>query len=365
MQKKAKYGMNLSIAHLLYINTSKDISLKDYYPGGMVMPERSFSYENYGFGFNGKLKDDDVKGSGNSYDFGERIYDPRLSKWLSVDPLQKKYPSISPYIFAMDNPVVFFDPDGREVHGFEELRQNGFKLALSIFDKASVFMNYMQKFASLNNGDQFGATSNGMYSSVQIQFGIYSSNDEKSQLEYGSTSIEVSVGGQWIALSRYTGEGSKIDATNGIRVAVKLDPKANAEDRILTISHESVLHLESQANLVKQLQDGAIDFATFQRQYAELVTTQDETSHQSIVNHSNSLYEKVNDNIESVMATNKELNPDVSTHSTAPVLDRNGDPVQEHGIVKMETVMNKLLNQFRIARQEERNQYDKSKQKKL
>lgn len=60
-----------------------------------------------------------------------------------------------------------------------------------------------------------------------------------------------------------------------------------------------------------------------------------------------------------------KLNPDVSTHSTAPVLDRNGDPVQEHGIVKMETVMNKLLNQFRIARQEERNQYDKSKQKKL
>ena len=106
--------MNFSNECLLYINPSKDYSTKDYSPGGMVMPGRNFSYENYGFGFNGKLKDDEVKGSGNSYDFGARIYDPRLGRWLSIDPLQKKYPFFSPYVFSASNPILFYDFDGRD-----------------------------------------------------------------------------------------------------------------------------------------------------------------------------------------------------------------------------------------------------------
>ena len=107
--------MNLSIAHLLYANPSKDLSEKDYYPGGMVMPERSFSYENYGFGFNGKLKDDEVKGSGNSYDYGMRIFDPRLVRFLSVDPLSSQFPWWSPYQFAGNSTIRFVDLDGLEI----------------------------------------------------------------------------------------------------------------------------------------------------------------------------------------------------------------------------------------------------------
>lgn len=89
-------------------------SEQDYYPGGMVMPDRNFSYENYGFGFNGKLNDDEVKGSGNSYDFDARIYDPRVSKWLSMDPNFKNYPNFSPYVGFENNPIVFVDPDGKD-----------------------------------------------------------------------------------------------------------------------------------------------------------------------------------------------------------------------------------------------------------
>ena len=107
--------MNLSLAYLLYDNPSKDLSEKDYYSGGMVMPERNFSYENYGFGFNGKLKDDDVKGLGNSYDFGARIYDSRIVQWLSEDPLQKKFPALSPYCHVSNNPIYLVDRDGRDI----------------------------------------------------------------------------------------------------------------------------------------------------------------------------------------------------------------------------------------------------------
>ena len=67
----------------------------------------------YRYAFNGMEKDDEVKGQGNSYDFGARIYDPRVGRWLSRDPLEAKYPSLNPYNFVANSPLIFVDPDGR------------------------------------------------------------------------------------------------------------------------------------------------------------------------------------------------------------------------------------------------------------
>ena len=70
----------------------------DYYPFGMLMPGRRFSAgTSYRYGFNGKENDNDVKGEGNQQDYGMRIYDPRVGRFLSIDPLQTKYPELTPY----------------------------------------------------------------------------------------------------------------------------------------------------------------------------------------------------------------------------------------------------------------------------
>ncbi|GIK68936.1 MAG: hypothetical protein BroJett020_02310 [Bacteroidota bacterium] len=90
------------------------------------MPGRSFNSSEYSYGFNGKLKDDEIKGSGNSYDFGARIYDPRLGRWLSVDPLAVKYPFASPYNFALNTPIQAVDPDGEDV-----IFVNGYRMGKS------------------------------------------------------------------------------------------------------------------------------------------------------------------------------------------------------------------------------------------
>ncbi len=42
----------------------------------------------YRYGFNGKESDDEIKGEGNQQDYGMRIYDTRLGRFLSVDPLE-------------------------------------------------------------------------------------------------------------------------------------------------------------------------------------------------------------------------------------------------------------------------------------
>jgi RHS repeat-associated protein len=66
--------------------------------------------------FSGKEKDTET---GYSY-FGARYYDSGLSIWLSVDPMSDKYPSMSPYNYCANNPVILVDPDGRDVYTFDE-----------------------------------------------------------------------------------------------------------------------------------------------------------------------------------------------------------------------------------------------------
>lgn len=69
------------------------LTANDYYPFGMGMPGRKFAEDDlYRYGFNGKENDNDVKGEGNQQDYGMRIYDPRLGKFFSVDPLTEEYP---------------------------------------------------------------------------------------------------------------------------------------------------------------------------------------------------------------------------------------------------------------------------------
>jgi len=92
-----------------------------YYPFGSLMPKRNFTSEDYRFGFNGMERDDDIKGDGidpesgggNSYDFGARIYDPRVGRWWSPDPKENEYRSWSTYNYTFNNPIIITDPTGK------------------------------------------------------------------------------------------------------------------------------------------------------------------------------------------------------------------------------------------------------------
>jgi RHS repeat-associated protein len=96
----------------------------DYYPFGMIMPGRNYNNgttKDYRYGFNGKENDNEVKGEGNQQDYGMRIYDPRLGKFLSVDPLKDEFPWNSPYAFAENDVINNIDLDGAEKLSKDEL----------------------------------------------------------------------------------------------------------------------------------------------------------------------------------------------------------------------------------------------------
>ncbi len=59
-------------------------------------------------------KDDEIKGDGNSYDFGARMLDPRVGRWFSIDKLFAKKPAQSPYSFVGNSPIMNREIDGND-----------------------------------------------------------------------------------------------------------------------------------------------------------------------------------------------------------------------------------------------------------
>ena len=94
---------------------AKVVSASDYYPFGLTMAGRNYQDSLYRYGFNGKEKDDQGEWGSTNYDYGFRIYNPALGRFLSVDPLADvpKQIGLSPYSAFANNPIIYIDPDGR------------------------------------------------------------------------------------------------------------------------------------------------------------------------------------------------------------------------------------------------------------
>ena len=101
--------------------------VEDSYPFGWNIKDRSFTHPNpeeaYRFGFNGKENDPDF-GNQLIQDYGFRLYNPAIAKFLSVDPLAPEYPWYTPYQFAGNKPIWAIDLDGLEEATTQELQKN-------------------------------------------------------------------------------------------------------------------------------------------------------------------------------------------------------------------------------------------------
>ncbi len=107
----------------------------DYYPFGMPKPGLQYNSPDYRYGFQGQEKDDEVKGSGNSYAFKYRIHDPRIGRFLSVDPLAQSYLWNSTYAFSENRVIDGIDLEGSEYITYKVLLdRNGRPLIKTILE---------------------------------------------------------------------------------------------------------------------------------------------------------------------------------------------------------------------------------------
>ncbi len=160
------------------------VTANDYYPFGSQMPGRKYSNgSKFRYGFNGKENDNEAKGEGNQLDYGMRIYDPRLGRFLSVDPLEGEFPWNSPYSYAENDPINSIDLDGAE------------KAKPSTVDMAKVLLGVVGKgilqTQNLLSAETHKSVRNRMQKSLEIQKKTYAAlmtfiyKNEPTNLERG------------------------------------------------------------------------------------------------------------------------------------------------------------------------------------
>ncbi|WP_248875141.1 RHS repeat-associated core domain-containing protein [Epilithonimonas zeae] len=106
---RVSYAKNTATGAAEYLNGN------NYYPFGLnfinsgdaaAVYNPSANYANY------KYNQKELQETG-FYDYGWRQYMPDLGRWFGMDQLSETYSSTSPYAYVMNNPISFFDPDGR------------------------------------------------------------------------------------------------------------------------------------------------------------------------------------------------------------------------------------------------------------
>jgi RHS repeat-associated protein len=119
------------------------------------MPGRKFtsSASKYRYGFNGKENDNETVGTGEgTQDYGMRIYNPALGKFLSVDPLQKKFAWNSTYAFAENDVIRSSDLDGLEKN-----------YQIQYKDKSGTLLWHNVAYSQIHPGQEFGPLGQGDY----------------------------------------------------------------------------------------------------------------------------------------------------------------------------------------------------------
>ena len=104
------------------------LSWTDYYSFGSTKFGRNWTKPNTDgsrFGFGGKEQDTEI--SEGHYNYGARMLDVRLGRFLSLDPMARSYPSLSAYSYVANNPLIFVDPTGAVIEPGSQAVANNLK----------------------------------------------------------------------------------------------------------------------------------------------------------------------------------------------------------------------------------------------
>ena len=202
----------------------------EYVPFGEVFIEERNNTWNTPYLFNAKEFDEET----GMYYYGARYYEPRLSLWMSCDPMQEKYAYITPYCYTFDNPVKYIDPTGEdgEITGTGTEKDPFIIKANYYYEKGSLNEQQIKglnnAISEYNNKGKVRKIKNDDGTKSYVRFNISAEEVEKGKLTTAiMNDIITSEGGQDIffgnSLGTRANEGSNntdLGSANGYRVDI-------------------------------------------------------------------------------------------------------------------------------------------------
>lgn len=203
----------------------------------------------YRYRYNGK---EQLSRFGGRYDYGFRMYDAGLARFLSVDPLTKKYPELTPYQFASNTPIQAIDLDGLEAFMSHYLiKEKGYNSAIKILKATGLYDEMKAAFQSNNKGydiyfvpgvmDKSNSGRTQSYSQVYVPDGL-----NRTPVEYNNAADDYYI-------NSWPSEKEKREKRNirPIIISLNLDLISNsatdidaAKDLAFVIYHEVMAHAD-------------------------------------------------------------------------------------------------------------------------
>lgn len=162
----------------------------NYSPFGVTLSGRNFTLtgaDKSRYGYQGSEKDDEMKGEGNSYATFNRMLDPRLGRWFSLDPVVQ--PWQSPYCSMDNNPIRLNDPLGNLTDKEAKEKHKQHKKELKKLDKRLKELKHNSKELSKQEKKQaynYAKKNNGIVESWKDINGI-NRYSVKTKTDYGES----------------------------------------------------------------------------------------------------------------------------------------------------------------------------------
>ena len=175
----------------------------EYVPFGEVFIEERNNTWNTPYLFNAKEFDEET----GLYYYGARYYDPRLSLWMSVDPISNYDPrnsenyldgehndgvynfrNLNPYMYCYQSPITLLDPDGKQVYAV--FNKASGKLAI-IPDVSKINKRLPSKFVDALTFSKLTKADMGKYNYGILVKGVFTGgHSENGQIVHNGNSKE-------------------------------------------------------------------------------------------------------------------------------------------------------------------------------
>jgi len=255
-----------------------------YYPSGLLIPEATtaigYLAEFNAYKYNNKEWQKETKW----LDYGARMMDPVVGRWWTPDPLAEKYYHISPFAYALNNPVNMVDPDGRfPIHMHAQMVANAFRGTIMSYTALSNIKTGASTTADIAYASHKSVHLDNMegYSSLASAY-TNAINDFQKNMEMGTmfpfsyekAGINLHTVADFYSHSNYIELYKGFAEANGLSMGI---------DKIPTFS-EAMKNPE----LVKHLQDNGLKTGTYDTGYLEDKKRGKEGSHGAMNLDSNS-----------------------------------------------------------------------------